>query len=222
MRNRVLRPMPYPLLPSRRFLLRRSACGFGMLGLSSLLNAAEAANSAGSEEAALSGESKASHFPVHARWTFASGHLRSEAAADQGSWKAAALQASADVCRRQYGEPAEVAVGVPKVRPERPRNQRAVSQRGKARGRFVHHPFHGGRQRGPRRGYAAIAYRIEHVHPAEHGIVGDLRAGHGESESTRVHHVEAGPLSRRREEMEFRFSSRGVSGNGGGAGRHAI
>ncbi len=36
--------MPHPLLPSRRFLLRRSACGFGMLGLSSLLGAAEASD----------------------------------------------------------------------------------------------------------------------------------------------------------------------------------
>ena len=75
-----------PFTPSRRYLLQRSACGFGLMGLASLLGqsriAAEPQNPLAPKAAAFPWPSEARHFPVHARWSIAHGHLRSQAAAD--------------------------------------------------------------------------------------------------------------------------------------------
>ena len=46
-----------------------------------------------------------------------------------------------------------------------------------ARRRSVRHALHGGRQRGARRRGAAASYRLQHLHPPEHGLVGHLRPG---------------------------------------------
>jgi hypothetical protein len=56
--------------PSRRYLLQRSACGFGLMGLASML---------GQEAMASVPEN-----PLH-------GHVRSEASLDEGSWQAIAV-----------------------------------------------------------------------------------------------------------------------------------
>ena len=57
-------------------------------------------------------------------------------------------------------------------------------------------------------------HRHEHVYAAEHGLVGGVWSGIGESESARVHHHQARALARRREELEFGVSAGRVPGNG--------
>ena len=73
------------------------------------------------------------------------------------------------------------------------------------RRRSVRDPLDGRRRRGSRRGAAADLHRHEHVHAAEHGLVGRLRAGHREPESAGLHHDQAVALARRREELELGF-----------------
>ena len=77
-----------------------------------------------------------------------------------------------------------------------------------------------GEGRGPRRRAAADFHRHQHLHAAEHGLVGAIRPGQRESGSAGLHHHQAGALARRREELGLGVPARIVPGHGHRQCRH--
>lgn len=67
--------MTHQLTLSRRDLLARTGCGFGLLALADLLAANEPhrAAQAYAIRAASLAQGQADHLPLHARWSFACG-----------------------------------------------------------------------------------------------------------------------------------------------------
>ena len=164
-----------------------SAVGFGSLALASLLadeSRAEAGRgqSARRQAAAFSRAGQAGHLPVHERRAVAGRYVRLQAAARRAT-TASRCRSPSRACSstptgnllkspwkfQQYGESGTV-------------GQRAVSARGQARRRPVHHPLGARHEPGPRRGAAEAAHRQRQVRPAQHGLVGQLRPGNRERE----------------------------------------
>ncbi len=169
--------------------------------------------SVGDPGASFRTQGEASDFSVHARWTLASRHVRLQAAAQAGSWQAAALRASQGGLERDF-QPAAVALGVPPVWTERDVGQRPVSRGGPVRRRSLLHKVHARLELAPRRRPARAAHRKRYVRAPQHGLVDYLRPGHREPEHARLHHDLSHSEPRRREQLQLGISAGSLRGNG--------
>ena len=204
---------------SRRHLLRHSYCGFGLMGLAGLL----AERGFGTEPADPMAPKKP-HFAPRAKrviFLFMHGgpsHLDTfdpKPLLDRDHGKPLPFKRPLTFAEGDTGSLLKSPWKFRQYGAKRNPGQRTVPQRGAARRRPVHPPLRGGRQCRARRRGPAVAYRVEYLYPAQHGLVGIYGLGTENQNLARLPHPETRPLAWRREELELRLPAGRLSGHRG-------
>ena len=166
---------------TRRELLQTMGAGFGMVGLAELAGRRNAGGPAGAEGAALSRQGEARHLPVPERRAVAGGHVRPEADARR-SITASRCPAGNLRTERKTGNLMRSPFTFKKYGQSGIEVSEIFPQARRVHRRSVRHPVD---VHGPSESRAVAVHdeqRREAAGAAVDGFVGDLRAGHGESE----------------------------------------